>query len=871
MAISKIVQNSLADTISLGPKITSVQVANSTYVVKDDTAVNTGGGYIVITGSGFQSNCSVLVDANLACSVAFVSSTQVRAELPAKPAGTYNIYLLNGDGGTAIRVNALQYSNTPIWVTTSPLTSQQEDSNVSIQLSATGANTYVLQTGSTLPNGLTLSANGLISGTVNTDVAIDTTYNFTVEAIDTENQETPKAFAVTINIADTNFYRTVLLIDGDGTNGANNNVFRDSSSNNFTVSRSDNATQGSFTPYTPSNFSGYFSAATSAYIDCGDQNSFTLPNGNYTVEAWVHPEAFRDTGTSNPSAIVGKWGTPAQQEWLLFAGQDANGTLRWYHNNSSLSGSSDFVTTTGTLTIGTWNHVAVVRESNAVNIYINGVKDTGQSYTGSVNTASVGGGTTQVTIGAIEPTYPGYDFTGFISNVRISNNARYTGASFTLPTSKFTNDANTILLTCQSNRVKDESSNGFAISPQNAAKILPFSPYNTSPITKYSTTTHGGSFYLDGSSDYLELPVQPNWRFGSRDFTIETWMWLDNPTNDSTQTLAFHWNGTTNGDVIGSTNVPSCEWVHVAVTRTGTTMKFWVNGVEDSGGAQTISSIIYNNDDVLRIGRGADHTTGSGRDICHCGEVGGSSNKWFFYLRNGGTGSFKGYMTDFRISKSVRYTGTFTPQTSPLASDSNTELLINATNAGIYDWTTKNVIETRGTVNVNTSIAKYGTGSIFFNGSSGYLFSPITHYNDFKTGDFTLEAWIRFNTVGNGQLISAGDGNNGGAYYWQYYSSQLQFGNQGGSNLYANAWSPSAGVWYHVAISRQGTSLRHFVDGTQLGSTVTNSTSFTAGPTFIGWGGAGYFNGNMEDVRITKGFARYTSNFTVPSGPFKTQ
>jgi hypothetical protein len=170
MAISKIVQNSLSDTISLGPKISSVQVANSTYVVKDDTNINIGGGYIVITGSGFQSNCSVIVDSNLACSVAFVSATQVRAELPAKPAGTYNIYLLNGDGGTAIRVNGLQYSNTPTWVTTSPLTTQLEDSNVSIQLAANGANTYSLQTGSTLPTGLTLSANGLISGTVNTNV-----------------------------------------------------------------------------------------------------------------------------------------------------------------------------------------------------------------------------------------------------------------------------------------------------------------------------------------------------------------------------------------------------------------------------------------------------------------------------------------------------------------------------------------------------------------------------------------------------------------------------------------------------------------------------------------------------------------------------
>jgi hypothetical protein len=199
MAISKIVQNSLdTDSISLGPKIRSIQIANSTYVVKDDTAVNIGGGYIVITGSGFTSNSTVLIGSNSACSVTFVSTTQLRAEVPASAAGSYPVYVVTGDGGTAIRVNALTYSNTPTWVTTSPLSSQAVDTSFSIQLSATGANTYVLQAGSSLPPGVSLAANGLLSGTV-TGIGNDTTYNFTVEAIDTENQESPKALAITIS------------------------------------------------------------------------------------------------------------------------------------------------------------------------------------------------------------------------------------------------------------------------------------------------------------------------------------------------------------------------------------------------------------------------------------------------------------------------------------------------------------------------------------------------------------------------------------------------------------------------------------------------------------------------------------------------
>lgn len=198
MAISQIVQNSLANTISLGAKISSIQIANSTYVVKDDTAVNVGGGYIVITGQGFQSNCSVLIGTNTACSVTFVSSTEIRAQVPAAAAGSYPVYIVNGDGGTAIRVNALTYSGEPSWVTTSPLTSQLVDTSFSIQLSATGATIYQLQAGSTLPSGVTLASNGVLSGTV-TGIGNDTTYNFTVEAIDAENQESPKALAITIS------------------------------------------------------------------------------------------------------------------------------------------------------------------------------------------------------------------------------------------------------------------------------------------------------------------------------------------------------------------------------------------------------------------------------------------------------------------------------------------------------------------------------------------------------------------------------------------------------------------------------------------------------------------------------------------------
>jgi hypothetical protein len=76
----------------------------------------------------------------------------------------------------------------------------------------------------------------------------------------------------------------------------------------------------------------------------------------------------------------------------------------------------------------------------------------------------------------------------------------------------------------------------------------------------------------------------------------------------------------------------------------------------------------------------------------------------------------------------------------------------------------------------------------------------------------------------------------------------------------------------HVAVSRSGTSLKMFFDGVQVAS-ATDSTSFTDNAYGVRIGGSsGYsFNGYIDDLRITKGYARYTANFTPPSAPFPDQ
>ena len=183
---------------SLAPKVTSVNVANSAFTVLDDTAVNVGGGYIVITGTNFAEGATVLIDTTPASSVARVDSTTLRVQVPAKAASTYNLFVVNPDGGTGIRVSGLTYSGTPTWVTSSPLTSQQANVAFSVSLDATGANTYSVAAGSTLPAGTSLLSNGYFYGT--STVGVETSFSFNIVATDIELQDSPKTFALTVTV-----------------------------------------------------------------------------------------------------------------------------------------------------------------------------------------------------------------------------------------------------------------------------------------------------------------------------------------------------------------------------------------------------------------------------------------------------------------------------------------------------------------------------------------------------------------------------------------------------------------------------------------------------------------------------------------------
>ena len=191
-----------------------------------------------------------------------------------------------------------------------------------------------------------------------------------------------------------------------------------------------------------------------------------------------------------------------------------------------------------------------------------------------------------------------------------------------------------------------------------------------------------------------------------------------------------------------------------------------------------------------------------------------------------------------------------------------------------------------GTAQLDTAQKKFGTASLLLDGDSDYIQVADHDSFDFGAGDFTAECWIRFAALGNNTIFSHWA--NGTASSMSYYlthfnsSSLLRLGYYLGGNLDASySWSPSTGTWYHIALERSGTTIKVYIDGTSVISVSASTTALrdsedpfrvgvfndasTGSPT-LEW----YFNGHIDDLRITKGLARYGTNFTPPTSAHET-
>jgi hypothetical protein len=184
-------------------RIANVEVTDSNYSPINEFAniasVDNTGGFIKINGSGFAANAQVYYNVNTSLTTTSITSTEIRAVVPATTTGNYNLYVQNPSGSTAFRIQLLKVGGPVNWVTGSSLGIATTNSQTSIALSATAdsALTYEITSGS-LPPGFYLNAStGEISGNVQLNIPY-TTYSFTVRAIDAEYQSNARLFTLPV-------------------------------------------------------------------------------------------------------------------------------------------------------------------------------------------------------------------------------------------------------------------------------------------------------------------------------------------------------------------------------------------------------------------------------------------------------------------------------------------------------------------------------------------------------------------------------------------------------------------------------------------------------------------------------------------------
>jgi len=652
--------------------------------------------------------------------------------------------------------------------------------------------------------------------------------------------------AVSGAVSDAYFNLVTLLLPGNGTNGAQNNTFLDSSTNNFTITRNGNTTQGTFSPFSQTGWSNFFNGSSSLSL----ATATAIGTGNVTVEFWFYPT---DTSATYYGIYDGRSSNNTDTGLGIF---QYGRTIEIYGLGLKVSSAAN------AFTANTWTHFAVVRTSGTCQIYINGVASgSSASYSNNFTSTirSIGGGVSAAFY------YPGY-----ISNLREVTSALYSG-NFTPSTTPLTAVSGTTLLTCQSNRFIDNSSNAYAITvAAGSPSVQAFSPFL--PTAAYSAATVGGSGYFDGTGDYLSFASNAAFTVGTGDLTIEAWIYVtslsqiyqgilsgraDTPSNfpglglviDNSQ-LFFSILNVGSG-LRDSATVPLNQWVHVVGVRSGTNAALFVNGARKASSTNSENGT----SSAMVVGRYYPATDN-------------------YY--------FSGYISGARLVKGTAvYDPTqtsITVPTAPLTAITNTSLLCNFTNAGITDATAKNDLETVGNAQISTTQSKFGGSSMYFDGTGDYLRVPYSKQWALG-GDFTIEFWINYSAHGNyGGIVSCANSNTGSppsagwAVVFYATTNNLYFEGQGGFNIQSSS-SISTNTWTHCAVVRSGSTITMYIGGTSVGSG-TSSTVFdsTSDPLLIGIerGFSGTMTGYIDDLRISR-YARYTSAFTPPTAAFPLQ
>jgi len=506
-----------------------------------------------------------------------------------------------------------------------------------------------------------------------------------------------------------------------------------------------------------------------------------------------------------------------------------------------------------------WVHIASTRDSSGVcRFFIDGVLKSTVTDTG--NLTATHGFRVGNDFNLNRP-----PFSGYLDEIRVTKGvARYT-STFSPPTTAFPTSApaptvdqdfSDVVLLLQDS-LSDESLQGQAITTTGNAAI------STSQV---KVGTH--SLAVPSVNDYFEVSGDPSLEFGTGDFTVECWLHMTG--GNANQRNFFDFRGRGGGNVsgrlvifrsisglnvwdgaqliTGSAAVPDNQWLHIACTRESGHLRLFLDGT------------LY--------GENASHTTSL---VCDNIVLGGTNS----------TIGMTGYFDGIRITKGVaRYTANFSPPTAafpptngdPDFADVSLLLQDSLTDESLQGQT----IVVNGNTQIDTSVKKYGTGSISMQATGDTLQMTVDSSLDFS-GQFTVEAWVR-TTTSSGYRTLWGhrrSSTSGADIFILFFDTSTTLKAGIISDQFSiNASSILDGDWHHVAMVRDSTHLRLYLDGVEGGSVPSSAAPSAIGlPFYIGtdqYYTSRNFIGHMDDIRITNGVARYPGGvtFTPPTAAF---
>ncbi len=660
--------------------------------------------------------------------------------------------------------------------------------------------------------------------------------------------------------ADPHWEHVALLLKGTGDKG--NQTFVDESTSNHTLTANGDVTQGTFSPFSPGEFGVYFD--TSSRLEVPDSADWDF-SGDFTIEFWQCLQSSVTNGTPMERRYIGG-GVDSVDGYGI---QEQSGVYRFTLGSTHVFWTSELADE-----IGEWVHYAVCRSGSTVRVFRNGVEE--GSGTESVSVSN----STSLGIGGNLLSGSGFaagqgDIDGIISGFHITTTALYT-TDFTPTTDgPVSGDGNTKLITCQQNRFMDDSSSAHSVSPHSSTvpKVLPVTLFGSTP---WSAAGNGGSCYFPGNSgDSITPTYSSEYELDNSTWTLEFWYyftgsgammmavggsaWAWNGTNgvnfhfDATPGVNvnfYYWNGS-GSSVIQADYAIDYAWNHFSISCDGTNVSVFVNGTRI--GTSTTLPAVPSSSDRARLG-------------CQTTD----------------TNYNPGYMSGLRIVKGTAVydptSSTITVPTAPPTAVPNTKLLLNFTNAGVYDAAAKGNLETVNSAQSDTTQIKFGPSSVLFDGTNDV--AEIVGLKDiFEIGlsDFCLDGWLKSDVTGSSDVVIdlRPSGPTNGNYillYWELANNKLTYY----VNSVARMESPvlTNNVWHHFAIGRIGETGRMFINGL-LVDQWQDTTDYQLGDVAIGGyhsGGSGNFawDGNLEDIRITIGEGRYAGPFVIPTSDYPT-